>query len=84
MFDNSAVSEKDLTSPIREVSRRVASSDAVPWRSTRVRFDRVSAGRRFAAHRRVLQAVTDHATTKKKNFLPEGTSYLRVPSIPVA
>jgi len=50
VFDNSAVSEKDLTSPIREVRRRVASSDAVPWRSTRVRFDRVSAGRRFAAH----------------------------------
>ena len=77
MFDDSAVSEKDLTSPIREVRRRVASSDAVPWRSTRVRFDRVSAGRRFAAHRRVLQAVTDHATTKKNFFLLRSYLHLR-------
>jgi len=59
VFYNSAASEKDLLSRIREVRRRVASSDAVPWRSTRVRFDCVSAGCRFAAHLRVLQAVTD-------------------------
>jgi len=67
VFDNSAASEQDLLSRIREVRRRVASSDAVPWRSTRVRFDCVSAGCRFAAHLRVLQAVTDSGGVARRS-----------------